>query len=287
MSTLKLSLEHGWSFDNQPDLYEYDVMGNSQFGFARLWSGGMRTALSSREGIVHVVALVEGAAEMAVEGKPAAIEAGQILLVRGDAALEGVSSHPFARYGWFFSESFLEGREYRHLMGEPRSIPRESLLAMTSVANASLGAGAAAHMKPSIHTRIAMEHLVAAAAVEASVSARVDAVHRDRLFLTAQAVIAERFRDPGFTIDLLCKALSVSHSSLYRAHESMGSTPRRAIERLRVSEATSRLASIEQMNTKSLTEVASEAGFTSVVQMRRAFARAGIHQPQVRRRPPG
>lgn len=284
MSTLTLSLEHGWSFENQPDLYEYDVMGNSQFGFARLWSGGMRTALSSREGIVHVVALVEGTAEMAVEGKPTAIEAGQIFLVRGGAALEAFSSHPFARYGWFFSDSFLEAREYRHLMGEPRSIARESLLAMTSVANASLGAGQAARMKPSVHTRIAMEHLVAAAAAETSGSARVDPVHRDHLFLTAQAVIAERFRDPAFTIDALRRALSVSHSSLYRAHESMGSTPRREIERLRVAEATSRLASNEQMNSKKLAEVASEAGFTSVVQMRRALARAGIDQPRVRRR---
>lgn len=284
MSTLKLSLEHGWSFERQPDLYEYDAIGNSQFGFARLWSGGMRTALASREGIIHVVTLVEGAAEMAVEGTPTGIEAGQILLIRGDSALEAVSPSPFARYGWFFSQSFLEGREYRHLLGEPRSITRESLLAMTSVANASLGAGRTARTKPSVHLRIAMEHLVAAAAGETSVSAPIDPVHRDRLFLTAQGIIAERFRDPAFTVDVLRKALSVSHSSLYRAHESMGSTPRREIERLRVAEAMSRLASGEPANAKALAEVASASGFTSVVQLRRALARAGAGPSHVRRR---
>jgi AraC-like DNA-binding protein len=270
---LKRSLKHGWSFENQPELYEFDEIGNSDFGFARLWSGGMRTALSSREGIVHVVALVEGAAEISVEGQRVPVEAGQIFLVRGQSALEAYSPNPFARYGWFFRQSFLEGREYRHVMGEPRSVPRKSLLALTSVANASFSGGGTGTKEPSLHTRIAMEHLVAAAVAELSGPARVDPVHRDGLYLVAQTTIRERYRDPAFSVEELRNTLAVSLSSLYRAYQSMGSTPRREIEGRRVREATRRLALVEKRDPVGLVEIASDSGFTSVAQMRRALAR--------------
>ncbi|MFB2597428.1 helix-turn-helix domain-containing protein [Herbiconiux sp. P17] len=270
---MKRSLKHGWSFENQPALYEFDEMGDSDFGFARLWSGGMRTALSSREGLVHVVALVEGSAEMSVEGHRVPIEAGQIFLVRGHSALEASSPNPFARYGWFFRRSFLEGREFRHAMGEPMSVPRESLLALTSVANAAFGGKGTASKGPSRHVRIAMEHLVAAALAEPPKAGHPDPVHRDSLFLVAQTTIRERFRDPAFSVEALGRDLAVSPSSLYRAYASMGFTPRREIEGLRVAEAKRRLASIEQGGPDSPAAIASDAGFTSVAQMRRSLAR--------------
>ncbi|WP_382304420.1 hypothetical protein [Herbiconiux sp. UC225_62] len=270
---MKRSLKHGWSFENQPELYEFDEVGDATFGFARLWSGGMRTALASREGLVHVVALVEGSAEISVEGHRVPVEAGQVFLVRGHSALEAHSPTPFARYGWFFRQSFLEGREFRDAMGEPRSVSRGALLALTSVTNASFAGGGAAAANPSRHTRIAMEHLVAAAVADLSRPPRVDPVHRDGLFLAAQITIRESFRDPGFSVEALRKTLAVSVSSLYRAYESMGSTPRREIERLRVVEARRLLTSVDPREAVATAEIASDSGFTSVVRMRRALAR--------------
>jgi AraC-like DNA-binding protein len=279
VKTLELSLKHGWSFEARPKLYEYDETATNDFGFARLWSGGMSTALFSREGIVHVAAIVEGSAELTVDGKHVHIEAGQVILLDGESSLHAYSGQPWARYGWFFRNSVLQGREYRHLMGEPRSITREALLAMTSVANTSLDSqrhGA----KPSIHTRLAMEHLAAAATYDPSARARTDSVHRDSLFLAAQQVIAERFRDPAMTVDLLCKELSVSARSLYRAYEPMGTSPRRELERHRIAESMRRLALVEGRSRAALAEVASASGFTSAVTMRRALARNGHHSPR-------
>lgn len=279
MEVLKQSLRHGWSYDARPQVYEYDETATDDFGFARLWSGGMSTALLSREGIVHVAAIVEGTAEVTVDGSKVQIEAGQIILLDGDSALHAHSPKPWARYGWFFRDSILRGREYRRLMGEPRSITRESLLAMTSVANTSLDANRAG-VTPSIHSRIAMEHLAAAAAYEHSSRSRTDPVHRDGLFLAAQTLISDRFRDPALTVEVLCRDLAVSASSLHRAYQPMGMSPRREIERHRVAEGLRRLASDDGKHVPSMADIAAESGFTSVVTMRRALTRAGHRAPR-------
>lgn len=276
---LKQSLRHGWSYDARPHVYEYDETATDDFGFARLWSGGMSTALHSRAGIVHVAAIVEGIAEVTVDGSTVQIEAGQIILLAGDAALRAHSPKPWARYGWFFRDSILRGREYRRFMGEPRSITRESLLAMTSVANTSLDANRAG-VRPSIHSRIAMEHLVAAAAYEHSARVRTDPVHRDGLFLAAQMIISERYRDPALTVEALCRELAVSASSLHRAYQPMGTSPRREIERHRVAEGLRLFALDDGERGPSMADIAADSGFTSVVTMRRALTRAGHRSPR-------
>ncbi|TQL85215.1 helix-turn-helix domain-containing protein [Microbacterium saperdae] len=276
---LKRSLKHGWSYDAQPHVYEYDETASDEFGFARLWSGGMSTVLQSREGIVHVAVIVEGSAEVMVDGSNVQIETGQIILLDGDCELHAHSPKPWARYGWFFRNSILRGREYRPLLGEPRSITRESLLAMTSVANTSLDANRAG-VKPSIHTRIAMEHLAAAAAYDHSARLRTDPVHRDGLFLAAQSLISERFRDPALTVEVLSRDLAVSASSLHRAYQPMGTSPRREIERHRVAESLRRLALDVGTGAPPMVDIAAESGFTSVVTMRRSLTRAGHRSPR-------
>ncbi|MHC9046856.1 cupin domain-containing protein [Microbacterium saperdae] len=274
MNRLELSLKHGWHFGKRPELYEYDEIARPEFGFARLWSGGMQTTLASREGITHVAAIVEGSADLTVDGESVRIEAGEIIFIDGESALDAHSPDPWARYGWFFNDSLLRGREYRPLMGQPRAIPRHSLLAMTSVANSVLG-DTTTGASPSVHTRIAMEHLAAAAIFDHSTPARADPVHRDALFLAAQTVISEQYRDPALSVEVLCKVLSVSSSSLHRAYTPMGVTPRREIERLRVADALRRLALIDRRNRRAVSEVASECGFRSTARMRESLKRAG------------
>ena len=106
---LKQSLRHGWSYDARPQVYEYDETATDDFGFARLWSGGMSTALLSRAGIVHVAAIVEGTAEVTVDGSKVQIEAGQIILLDGDSELHAHSPKPWARYGWFSATASCGG----------------------------------------------------------------------------------------------------------------------------------------------------------------------------------
>lgn len=276
---LRRSLKHGWSYDARPHVYEYDETATDEFGFARLWSGGMSTVLQSREGIVHVAVIVEGSADLMVDGSNVQIETGQIILLDGESALHAHSPKPWARYGWFFRNSILRGREYRRLMGEPRSITRESLLAMTSVANTSFDANRLG-VAPSVHTRIAMEHLAAAAAYDHSARPRTEPVHRDGLFLAAQNIISERFRDPALNVEALSRDLAVSVSSLHRAYQPMGTSPRREIERHRVTESLRRLALDDGKRGLSLAEIAAESGFTSIVTMRRALTKAGHRSPR-------
>ncbi|WP_211256025.1 helix-turn-helix domain-containing protein [Microbacterium azadirachtae] len=234
----------------------------------------MSTSLVSDESLVHVAAIVEGAADLTMNGRDLRIEAGQMIVLDGGSSLRAASMQPWARYGWFFRKGILRGREYRHLFDEPRTVPRSALLALTSVSNALLQGGGA-YVTPSIHTRIAMEHLVAGAVGAPSPRPQADPVHRDGLFLAAQTIISEGYADPAMTVDSLCRDLSVSPSSLHRAYRPMGVTPRKEIERHRVTDAVRRLAVLEEDQDGSIAEIAAQTGFASVITMRRSLVRAG------------
>lgn len=114
-----------------------------------------------------------------------------------------------------------------------------------------------------------MEHLVAGALDEwGALEGNNAALHRDGLFTSAQLVIESYSRDPGFDAVKLAKELSVSARSVHAAFSAFGTTPRREIERRRLSEVDRRSGQL-----LTLTQNVELSGFTSLRQYRRVAAR--------------
>ena len=96
---------------------------------------------------------------------------------------------------------------------------------------------------------------------------------RQRLFERAQLVIEESYTDPGFSVDALGQALSVSRSYLYEVFTEFGTSPRREIERRRVVSVLARF-DLETLSAPTLSpEIVGVSGFSSAKRLRQALAR--------------
>ncbi|MBF4549476.1 helix-turn-helix domain-containing protein [Pseudoclavibacter sp. VKM Ac-2888] len=119
------------------------------------------------------------------------------------------------------------------------------------------------------HLGIALEHLIAGALDESGTrTSDADTMHRDGLFMNAQLVIEAHFRDAGFSIARLARSLSVSERAVHAVFAALGTTPRRELERRRLSE-------VERLSAQALTrnQIFELAGFSSPRQFRDAHSR--------------
>lgn len=243
---------------------------NTKFGLGRAWSNSAGYSLSSAPNRIYLVYTVEGGFEFEVDGSSVEAEAGSLILLDGEAPTNASTLSETARFVWYLEPSFLRPSKFRFRFHEPISMRNASLRALFAITNSALDDPLPTAATAQQHMGIALEHLIAGALEEAgSDELGGDARHQDGLFMGARLAIESGFRDAGFSVARLAKELSVSVRLIHSTFSRFGTTPRREIERRRLSEIDRLLKS----GVLSASEIAERAGFTSARQMHRAIAR--------------
>jgi AraC-like DNA-binding protein len=244
----------------------------SRFGAGNAWSRSARYALTTAPTRMYLVLTMEGGFEFTVDGSPVSTAPGELILLNGEAPTAARSLTDTARYVWYLEPTFLHAGPFRFQHGEP--IPTgggAAVRALTSMTNALLTAPAPVTGAAGRHLALSFENLVAGVLADASRPPQNGTTeHRDGLFMAALAAVEAHFRDPAFTVARLAQEVSVSVRTLHGTFSSMGTTPRREIERRRVTEA-------HQLSTtreRSAADLAEQSGFTSSRQLSRALSRA-------------
>ncbi len=247
-----------------------ETMQNPKFGIGRAWSNSAGYSLTEAPDRVYLVYTVEGGFDFQVDGSSVEAEAGSLILLDGAAPTNASTLTETARFVWYFEPTFLTPGRSRFRFHEPISMRNASLRALFSMTNSVLNEALPTTESGRRHLGISLEHLVAGALEEAGSDDRGgDSRHQDGLFMAAQLAIESGFRDAAFSVARLAKELSVSVRGVHGTFSRFGTTPRREIERRRVSE-------IDRLSGKqvlSASEIAERTGFTSVRQMNRALSR--------------
>lgn len=248
-----------------------ETMQHPQYGMGRAWSNSAGYSLTEAPNRTYLVYTVEGGFEFEVDGRPVIAEPDSLILLDGEAPTTARTITTTARFVWYFEPTFLKAGKSRFRFHEPISMRNASVRALMTMTNTVLNNPAPSTESARRHLGIALEHLVAGALDEAgSDELGTDSRHRDGLFMAAQVAIESHFREAGFDVTELARELSVSVRTVHNTFTRFGTTPRREIERRRVSE-------IERMPGSELlpaSEVAEIVGFTSSKQMNRALARS-------------
>jgi AraC-like DNA-binding protein len=245
-----------------------DTTQHARYGAGRAWSNSATYTLTQAPNRIYLVYTVEGGFDFTVDGVGAVAEAGQLILLDGEAPTAAQTLAGTARFVWFFEPTLLDPRKSRFRFHDPISVNNAAIGALVSTTNSILNTTAPRNPASQRHLGVALEHLVAGALAEAG-STLPGSSHSDGLFMAAQLAIETGFRDPDFDVTQLAKELSVSVRGVHAVFSRFGTTPRKEIERRRVSEV-DRLAG-EVLTAAQVIEL---TGFTSLRQMNRALARS-------------
>ncbi|MBT1608488.1 helix-turn-helix domain-containing protein [Curtobacterium flaccumfaciens pv. betae] len=245
-----------------------EIEQHPRFGMGHAWSRSAAYNLTTAPTRTYLVLTMEGGFEFDVDGSPVLTEPGSLILLDGEAPTIARTLTETARFVWHLEPTMLNANRSRFRYGEPIPTGGAAIQALTSMTNALLSSPTPTSDTIRHHLALSFENLLIASLDEAG-QYRHDGTHRDGLFMAALAEIEAHFRDPGFTVPRLAKEVSCSVRTLHETFRSMGSTPRREIERRRTTEA-NKLADALPL---SLGELAVRSGFTSARQLARALNR--------------
>lgn len=246
-----------------------EIAQHPRLGIGHAWSRSAAYNLTTAPERTYLVLTVEGGFEFTVDGAPVTTEPGSLVLLSGEAPTTARTLQDTARFVWHFEPTFLRPRRSGFVFGEPIPTAGASVRALTSMTNSLLRAPAPASETARRYLALSFENMVAGVLEERGARDSRTAQHRDGLFMAALAAIETGFRDPAFTVAGLAKEMSVSIRTLHDVFSGMGSTPRREIERRRLTEA----ATLTATRTMPATDLAELAGFTSARQLARARSR--------------
>lgn len=241
-----------------------------RFGLGHAWSRSAGYALTTAPERIYLVLTMEGGFDFTVDGSVVTAEPGSLILLDGEIPTTARTTTQTARYVWYLEPTFLRPGHSRFRHGEPIPTGGAAVTALTAMTNSLLGAPAPATAKTQRHLTLAFENLLAGVLQEARPSHKARPEHRDGLFMAAMGAIEDNFRDPAFTAPRLATELSVSVRTLYKVFSDMGTTPRRELERRRVTEA----HHISEHKVIPPSELAALSGFTSSRQLARSLNRA-------------
>jgi AraC-like DNA-binding protein len=248
-----------------------EIAQHPRFGLGHAWSRSAGYALTTAPTRTYVVLTMEGGFELDVDGAAVTTEAGSLVFLDGAAPTTARSRTETARFVWHMEPTFLRPGRSRFRYGEPILAGGASVDVLTSMTNALVNAPAPTSETARRHLALSFENLFAAVLEQGATGRHPNmAQHRDGLFMAAVVAVEANFRDPAFTSARLAKEMSVSLRTLQDAFSRMGTTPRREIERRRVTEADQ----ISALGSISATDLAERAGFTSPRQLNRARSRA-------------
>jgi len=245
-----------------------EIAQHPRFGMGHAWSRSAAYNLTTAPTRTYLVLTVEGGFEFGVGGDTVTAEPGSLILLDGETPTTARTLTDTARFVWHLEPTLLNPARSRFRYGEPIPTGGAAAGALTAMTNALIRQPAPTNETMRRHLALSFENLLLGVLDEAG-QQRHDARHRDGLFMAALASIEAHFRDPAFTVARLAKDVLVSVRSLHDTFHSMGSTPRREIERRRITEANH----LSRLHGISATELAARAGFTSTRQLVRALAR--------------
>jgi AraC-like DNA-binding protein len=255
-----------------------DELTGDGFRLARLWHTAAAVEMTGSAGSTRVVVPVEGRTFVVAEGGRVRSElAPGAVLVLAEGAVEVTTPDPsIARFEIALESGMIPG-PLRELIGAHAvlaEVPVSFRVALVSAANAVLNTELDLRSQGLPALRLAFSHLAVAI-----VSAGLEGAGRERfsrrelaLQRRAMEVIAERARDPEFTIERLAQELSISERYVHRVFSAAGSSP--ALE-IRAARAAVARSYSEGAVGRGLTaeERARLAGFANATAMRRALRR--------------
>jgi AraC-like DNA-binding protein len=271
--------DFGWHPRGQIDpLLVAETAQQARFGVGHAWSRSAGYTLTSDPLRIYLVLTVEGGFEFDVGGTTVPTEPGSLVLFDGEIPTRAATVTDTARYVWYLEPAILKEGKSRVRFGEPIPAGGTTLQALTTMTNTLLETPVAPRTSAGRHhLALAFEHVLAGVLEDINPLDTQDAAaHRDSAFTAALASIETHFRDPAFTVTRLAKDLGVSPRTLHNTFSSLGTTPRREMERRRITEA-NQLADLGPI---SLGELAARAGFTSTRQLARALNRTSADQPE-------
>ncbi|WP_431030818.1 helix-turn-helix domain-containing protein [Plantibacter sp. RU18] len=246
-----------------------------RFGIGRAWSSSAGYQLSAAPKLTYLVYTVEGGFDFTVDGSSVHADAGSMILLDGEAPTTAQTTSETARFVWYFEPSLLRPGSSRFRFHEPIPMRNASLRALIAMTHSVLDSPAPRSDSARWHLGISLEHLVSGALDEAgSDEVGADSRHQDGLFMAAQLAVETHFRDPAFSVTRLARELSVSVRTIHGTFSRLGTTPRREIERRRITE----VGRLSAAGTAPAAEIADRVGFSSSKQLKRALARS-LHQP--------
>jgi AraC-like DNA-binding protein len=248
-----------------------ETVADPRFGIGRAWSNSAGYRLVTAPKLTYLVYTVEGGFDFTVDGSTVHADPGSLILLDGEAPTTARTTAETARFVWYFEPRLLHPSRSRFRFHEPIPVQNAPFRTLTAMTHSTLDAPPPASRAVRHHLGAALEHLVSAALEEAnSAHIRPDSRHRDGLFMAAQRSIELHFRDPSFNVSRLAKDLTISIRTLHETFRRLGTTPRREIERRRITE----VGRISDTSMLTAAETADQVGFSSTQQLNRALARS-------------
>jgi AraC-like DNA-binding protein len=248
-----------------------EIAQHPRFGLGHAWSRSAEYNLTTAPERTYLVLTVEGGFEFTVDGEAVPADAGSLILLNGEVPTIARTTMETARLVWHIEPTTLHPDRTPFRYGEPIPTGGAAVQALTAMTNTMLQLQPLMNEKAQHHLGLSLENVLTAVVEESGARQHGAPHHRDGLFMAAQTAIGTHFRDPAFSVTRLGRELSVSERTLQAAFSSMGTTPRREIERRRVAEANQIVAAAPTITPR---ELAARSGFTSTQQLTRALARA-------------
>lgn len=243
------------------------------FGLGHAWSRSAGYTLTADPRRIYLVLTMEGGFEFTVDGALVRTEPGHLVLLDGEVPTVAQTLDATARFVWYLEPTFLRPGYAPFSYGEPLVTNGTSMQPLISMSNAVIGSPRARTGEAQRHLALSFEHLLANALHEVGTERNRMAEHRDGLFMAALGAVETHFRDPAFDVTRMAKEISTSVRHLHTVFQSMGTTPRRELERRRVTEAKTLAVASAPSSTH---ELAARSGFTSSRQLTRALNRRAL-----------
>lgn len=268
--------EFGWHPRGRVDTaLVAEITQHPRFGLGHAWSRSAGYALTTDPNRLYLVLTMEGGFEFTVDGAPVRTEPGDLVLLDGESPTTARTLQETARFVWYLEPTFLHAGHSSFHPGEPLTTNGASMQALIAMTNALIRSPAPTNGAARRHLALSFENLLAAALDEAGTEQDRMNAHRDGVFTAALGALEAHFRDPAFDVTRMARELSISPRALHDTFRTMGTTPRREIERRRITEANA----LAVAGPLSITELATRAGFSSARQLARALARTPTLTP--------
>lgn len=252
-----------------------EIAQHPRFGMGHAWSQSAEYNLTTAPERTYLVLTVEGGFQFTVDGEAVIAEPGSLILLDGAAPTTAKTLTDTSRFVWHLEPTMLNPAHSRFRFGEPIPTGGAAVEALTALTNTLLQAPPPTNETVRHQLALSLESLLVGVLEESGHRHHGAPHHRDGLFMAALRVIGTHFQDPAFVVPRLARELSVSERTLHATFSSMGTTPRREIERRRVAEANHLAAASPTIAPR---ELAARSGFTSTQQLTRALARANRDQ---------
>lgn len=246
-----------------------EIQQHRRFGLGHAWSRSAEYTLTTDPRRIYLVLTMEGGFEFTVDGAPVRTEPGSLVLFDGEVPTTARTLQGTARFVWYLEPTFLHRDRSTFGYAEPIAATGTSTRLLISMTNALIGVPDPRTGAAQRRLALSFEHLLAAALHEAGSEQDRMAEHRDGLFMAALGALEAHFRDPAFNVARMAKEISTSVRHVHAVFQTMGTTPRREIERRRVTEFNTLAAAAPA----GLPELAARCGFTSPRQLGRALDR--------------